>query len=150
MALVGLAILIWAPSDSWYREPSLFSALLVVASAGSLWWWRTAPFVALVAASAVFMVNIVAGFPVGITQYPAFIAFYAVFAFGSMRSRWGAAGLLAVTVGVYAIADRGPIDVSAFVGIGVATALAALLGDATAKSPRARRGATVRRAAPSP
>ena len=130
MALVGLAILIWAPTDDWYHEPSLFSALLVVASAGSLWWWRTAPVVSLIAACAVFMVNIVAGFPVGITQYPAFIAFYAVFAFGSVRSRWGAAGLLAVTVGVYAIADRGPIDVSAFVGIAVATALAALLGDA--------------------
>ena len=130
MALVGLAVLIWAPSDDWYHEPSLFSALLVVASAGSLWWWRTAPVVSLIAACAVFMVNIVAGFPVGITQYPAFIAFYAVFAFGSERSRWGAAGLLAVTVGVYAIADRGPIDVSAFVGIAVATALAALLGDA--------------------
>ena len=35
-----------------------------------------------------------------------------------------------MTVGVYAIADRGPIDVSVFVGIAVATALAALLGDA--------------------
>jgi signal transduction histidine kinase len=130
MALVGLAILLWAPTDDWYHQPSLFSALLVVASAGSLWWWRTAPVVSLIAACAVFMVNIVAGFPVGITQYPAFIAFYAVFAFGSPRSRWGAAGLLAVTVGVYAIADRGPIDVSAFVGIAVATALSGLLGDA--------------------
>ena len=83
MALVGLAILIWAPTDDWYHEPSLFSALLVVASAGSLWWWRTAPVVSLIAACAVFMVNIVAGFPVGITQYPAFIAFYTVFASGA-------------------------------------------------------------------
>ncbi len=130
MAVVGLAILVFAPTDDWYREPSVFAALLVVASAGSLWWWRTAPVVSLIASSAVFMVNIVAGFQVGITQYPAFIAFYAVFAFGSLRSRWGAAGLLGVTVAVYAIADRGPIDVNAFVGIGVATALAALLGDA--------------------
>jgi signal transduction histidine kinase len=130
MALVGLAILIWAPTDDWYREPSVFAGLLVVGSAASLWWWRTAPLVSLIASCAVFMVNIVAGFPVGITQYPAFIAFYAVFAFGGLRSRWSAAGLLALTVVVYAIADRGPIDVNAFVGIGVATALAALLGDA--------------------
>ena len=85
----------------------------------------------------------------GITQYPAFIAFYAVFLFASVRSRWGAAGLLAVTVGVYAIADRGPIDVSAFVGIAVATALAGLLGDA-AELPRARRGAALGSAARSP
>jgi len=109
----------------------VFAAVLVLASAGSLWWWRTAPVAAMLGACAVFIVNITAGFQVGVTQYPAFITFYAVFAFASLRSRWLAAVALAVTVGVYAIADRGPIDVSAFVAIAIATALAALLGDST-------------------
>jgi len=131
VAVVGLVILMGSPTPAEYREPSAFAAVLVLASAASLWWWRTASIAALLGASAVFIVNIAAGFQVGVTQYPAFIAFYAVFAFASLRSRWIACAALAVTVGAYAIFDRGPIDVSALVAIAIATALAALLGDST-------------------
>lgn len=129
IAVAGLAVLVWAPTADAYREPSVFAGLLVVASAATLWWWRTAPLVSLLGACAVFIVNIVAGYQVGITQYPAFIAFYGVFAFASVKSRWVAAAALVVTVVVFAIADRGPIDVGSFLAIAVATALAALLGE---------------------
>ena len=79
VALAGLAVLVWSPTPDGYREPTVFAAVLVVASAMSLWWWRTAPIASMLGACAVFIVNVIAGYQVGITQYPAFIAFYAVF-----------------------------------------------------------------------
>ncbi len=131
VALAGLAVLAWNPTPEGYREPSAFAAVLVLASAGSLWWWRTAPVWSLLGACGVFIVNVVAGFQVGITQYPAFIAFYAVFAYSPRRRRWLAAAVLAVTVAAYAIADRGPLEVGIFVAIAIATIVAGLLGDST-------------------
>ena len=88
VALAGLAVLVWSPTPDGYREPTVFAAVLVVASAMSLWWWRTAPIASMLGACAVFIVNVIAGYQVGITQYPAFIAFYAVFAYASRPSRW--------------------------------------------------------------
>ena len=131
VAVAGLAILMGSPTPDGYREPSVFAAVLVLASAGTLWWWRTAPVAALLGACVVFIVNIAVGFQVGVTQYPAFFCFYAVFAFARLRSRWIAGAALAITVAAYAVFDRGPIDVGALVAIAIATALAALLGDST-------------------
>jgi signal transduction histidine kinase len=83
----------------------------------------------LLGACGVFIVNVIAGYQVGITQYPAFIAFYAVFAYASRPSRWIAVAALSVTVAAYAIADRGPIEVGTFVAIVIAAIVAGLLGD---------------------
>ncbi len=131
VALVGLAVLATAPTPEGYREPSAFAAVLVLASAASLWWWRTAPLASLFAACGVFIVNIVAGYQVGITQYPAWIALYSVFALMGRSARLIALAALVITVATYAVADRGPIDVGAFVAIAIFGTLAALLGDAT-------------------
>lgn len=129
VALAGLAVLVWSPTPDGYREPTVFAAVLVVASAMSLWWWRTAPIASMLGACAVFIVNVIAGYQVGITQYPAFIAFYAVFAYATRPSRWIAIAALALTVATYAIADRGPLEVGIFVAISIATIVAGLLGD---------------------
>jgi signal transduction histidine kinase len=129
VALAGLAVLAGSPTDDVHSDPSAFAVVLVLASAGSLWWWRTAPVASLLGACGVFIVNVIAGYQVGITQYPAFIAFYAVFAYASRRSRWIGIAALSVTVAVYAIADRGPIEVGVFVAILIAGIVAALLGD---------------------
>ncbi len=122
--MAGLATLAGTPADDAYRDPSAFAAVLVLASAASLWWWRTAPVASLLGACSVFIVNVIAGYQVGITQYPAFIAFYAVFAYAPRRSRWIAIAALSATVAVYAIADRGPIEVGIFVAIVIAAIVA--------------------------
>ena len=69
-------MLVWSPTPDGYREPTVFAAVpRRFASAMSLWWWRTARIASMLGACAVFVVNVVAGYQVGITQYPAFIAF---------------------------------------------------------------------------
>ena len=132
VALAGSRCSCWSPTPDGYREPTVFAAVLVVASAMSLWWWRTAPIASMLGACAVFIVNVIAGYQVGITQYPAFIALYVVFAYASRPSRWIAIATLAVTVATYAIADRGPLEVGTFVAISIATIVAGLLGDSSA------------------
>src|SRR5262245_12221557 len=129
VALAGLAALAWSPTDDAYRDPSAFAAVLVIASAASLWWWRTKPIVALLGACGVFLVNSIAGYQVGITQYPAYITFYAVFAYAPRRNRWIAVAALSVVVLVYAIADRSPLEFGVFVAIAIAAVVAGLLGD---------------------
>ena len=82
------------------------------------------------AACAIVVVNSAVGYPVGVVQYPAWIALYSVFARCRRSDRWWAVAIIAATVAGYA--DRPwPVELGALIGIAVAFLVAVLLGDVT-------------------
>jgi signal transduction histidine kinase len=131
IAGVGLLMLFGAAATGDYRDPDAGAVVLVLASAATMWWWRSAPRAALLAACIVIVVNSAVGYPVGVTQYPAWIALYSVFARCRRSDRWWAVVAVAATVAGYALADRAPLELGALIGIAVAFLVAVLLGDVT-------------------
>jgi signal transduction histidine kinase len=131
IAGVGLLMLFGSTTTGDYRDPDAGAVILVLASAATMWWWRSAPRAALVAACVIIVVNSAVGYPVGVTQYPAWIALYSVFARCRRSDRWWAVAAIAATVTGYALTDRAPVELGALIGIGVAFLVAVLLGDVT-------------------
>lgn len=129
VALVGLLILLGAPSTSGYRDPDVLAAVLVVASAAAMWWWRSAPRAALIVGCVLVVANAGLGYMVGVVQYPVYFALYSVFARSSLKDRLWAVLASAAAAGGYAIADRGKFDPLTLVGVGMTILVAALLGD---------------------
>jgi signal transduction histidine kinase len=131
IAGVGLLMLFGSPATAEYRDADAGAVVLVLTSAATMWWWRSAPRAALIAACAVVVVNSAVGYPVGVVQYPAWIALYSVFARCRRSDRWWAVAAIAATVAGYVLTDRAPLEVGALIGIAVAFLVAVLLGDVT-------------------
>ena len=62
-------------------------------------------FAALLAACGIVVVNSAVGYPVGVVQYPAWIALYSVFARCRRPDRWWAIAAVAISVAVTAMAS---------------------------------------------
>jgi signal transduction histidine kinase len=131
VAGVGLLMLFTSTTTADYRDPDAGAVVLVLASAATMWWWRSAPRTALFAACVIIVVNSAVGYPVGVVQYPAWIALYSVFARCRRSDRWWAVAAIVATVAGYTLIDRGPVELGALIGIAIAFVVAVLLGDVT-------------------
>jgi signal transduction histidine kinase len=131
IAAVGLLTLFVSSTSADYRNADAGAVLFVLASAATMWWWRSAPRAALVAACVIVVVNSASGYPVGVVQYPAWIALYSVFARCRRSDRWWAVGVVIATIAGYALAEPAPLEISALLGIAIAFLVAVLLGDVT-------------------
>ena len=129
VALVGLLIVLGAPSSAIYRDGDAAAVALVLASAATMWWWRRAPLPALLVGGALVIANSAVGYTVGVVQYPVYLALYSVFVRSPPADRlWAVLAAVAGLAG-YAIGDRGRLDPLTLVGVGMTILGAGLLGD---------------------
>ncbi|WP_344647271.1 sensor histidine kinase [Cryptosporangium japonicum] len=125
------------PAEPPFRAPGVLGVALVAVSALTLVARRAAPEVVVVVTSALLVGYVLAGFDVGVVQWPPWIALYTCFAAGGRRPRLvGTAACVAAVTG-YAVFTRGSGDASALADVAIIGLLAAVAGEAT----RSRRAA---------
>ncbi|EXG81736.1 sensor histidine kinase [Cryptosporangium arvum] len=131
LAVVSAVLTAVVPAEPPFRAPGVLGVALAAVSALALVARRTAPETVVAVTSALLVVYVLAGFDVGVVQWPPWIALYTCFAAGGRRPRLVGAIACVAAVSGYAVFTRGPGDASALADVAIIGLLAAVAGEAT-------------------
>jgi signal transduction histidine kinase len=131
VAVASAGIALAVPSAAPYRPVGVVALVLALAASLGLLWRQVAPLVAMAACGLVVVVNAAAGFPIGLANWPTWIALFTCFAVGGRRLRATSTVMALLGVAGYLAFDRGDVNADVLTGIAMSFLIATIAGDAT-------------------
>jgi signal transduction histidine kinase len=107
LAVVSLAFVLGIPASPPYESAGVVTCLLAVCGPLTLLWRQTAPLAAQAGTSSALVATAAVGSPIGLLDWPAWIALFSCFAVGGLHLRLAASVIASLSVVGYVVFDRG-------------------------------------------